>query len=156
MALHDPKIRKKEQQPRLAGTGNKRVPRAYSHEGFPEWPMYIEVSCSPWWSAAKSGTGKLLSSLPFKETPICVTMEEKADLEKLDRKTIPTLREEIEFMLASIADDSIKEAFTEIFHGEVLTKKGAVKADYLAIHIELAEFLENDNDYVSIGEVQDD
>ena len=59
-------------------------------------------------------------------------------------------------MLASIADDSIKETFTEIFHGEVLTKKGAVKTDYLAIHMELAEFLENDNDYVSLGEVQDD
>ena len=179
IALHDPKIRRKEEQPRLdqeisefrelirtKGYLNDPCTSKYlvsldgrqlnqeltnfSNRSREKRALYFDA-----YMEHEPRRSEVRTNIPFKEPPICVTMEEKADLEKIDRKTIQTLREEIEFMLASIADDSIKEAFSEILQ-EVKTKKGAVKADYLAVHMELAEFLENDNDYISIGEEQDD
>ena len=93
------------------------------------------------------------TTIPFKAPPVHVTMEERSEYERAERKTVLELKSEVYVMLDSIADDDVHESFRDAWHAEVLKRPGSKRKDVAAFHEELANFLENIN--IASGELQE-
>ena len=83
--------------------------------------------------------------MPFLYT----THSERVEFEWKERKTIEQLKEEINFMLQSISEEPVKEAFMDAWYCEVLKRKGSTKKDYVAFYEEISFYLDNSIDYLS-------
>ena len=65
------------------------------------------------------------TTIPFHAIPVHMTHSERVEFERTERKTIEQLKEEINFMLQSISEEPVKEAFRDAWYCEVLREKAA-------------------------------
>ena len=87
------------------------------------------------------------TTVPFQESPVFITMEEKIEYERVENKTVKELKEEIPRIISHIQDDDLREAFLDAWTQEVLGRK-IRKKDLITFHNELNECLESTDDYL--------
>ena len=94
------------------------------------------------------------TSIPFTEPPVFVTKKEREERTKVSKKTKDMLKLEIEQKIASISEDSAREAFQDAWYCEVLLRK-STKSDYLAFY-EIMHSKDNSSDYSQEARDSDD
>ena len=82
--------------------------------------------------AHESRRSAVRTNIPFKQQPVLVTQAEWTEYDRVDNKTIDELTKEIPDMIAAIADESVRDAFSNTQLSEVLKRKGTTKKDYIA------------------------
>lgn len=88
-------------------------------------------------------------TIPFKEPRVFIPQEEKRQYERTGRKT-EELKSDINNMLASIADENLRDGYRDAWHIEVLKRKGSTKKDFISSYEELSLFLQESNDSVDL------
>ena len=100
--------------------------------------------------AHESRRSAVRTNIPFKQRPVFVTQAERTEYDRVENKTIDELKTEIPNMIAAIADESVRDAFSDAWLSEVLKRKGTTKKDYIAFYEEVNSCLENINDYLAL------